>query len=230
MKTAALLLVWLVAAPARAGDGPGLLGLGLGLDVPLAGVMGHVSPRSRAAWGYTLGAGVSWEITPMWVARLAATHGGAVFGTAPITYLNAGTRVQEPASADWSGTLARLGAAYQWLQDGAAWCPYVGLDAAVGRGGYRYRYGASVKKLEPPGAVNAAPPEHLATDWLLGAGARVGVRLQLDTWLSTHSEVAALYVPFGTPSVSGNTESRDVRAAAAAALQLQATFSVRLGW
>jgi hypothetical protein len=199
------------------------------IDLPVVGVLSHASLHNKVAWGYTLGAGLSWEVTPSWLVRLAASHGGASFGTARIAYLNAGTRVEDAESAVWSGTLMRLGVAYEGLREltpGAF--PYIGADVAIGRGGYTYTYDSAAKKLELPSPTNAPAAEHTAVDWLFGAGGRAGVRLQLDRCLSTQSEVAAVYLPFATPSVSGNIESRDVRAAPASAVLMQATFSVRV--
>lgn len=219
-----------LAAPARAAVLPEARGLrDLGMDVDVAvGVVEHASLYGHASGGYLLGLGVVYEKAMPWWVRLQVEHTGTTDGLGYITYLSGTTRPRDVDSAAWAGTLAHLGVAYAWHVPRRGWTPYAGVAATVGYGGYNYLYGAAAQKLEPPASPLAPAPDHESRTWLFGGGVNGGLELQFTRWLATYGELSVTFLPFGTPSVSNNIPSRDVRSAADWVFLSQARFGVRV--
>jgi opacity protein-like surface antigen len=216
----------------------GLYGLGLGIEAPIVGVLTGKGERSDLGSGYALGFGLSWEVVPA-IEILAAYAGGQTYGSrAPVRYRNAGNVVQRRQNAEWSGEGATLGAAYLWNEVDRPWSPYVGADVGVHDAGYSFRFNKDLREtLEPPAAsqpsdcrgddCQASLHDSARLSW--NAGARLGVRYRMLSWLSTLAEVSLTYAPVGAGHIDATLGAREARAVAEQLWLVRGVFAVRLG-
>jgi len=221
----------------------GLYGWGLGFEGPAVGVMTGLAAHSKVGWGYILSGALSYEITPVILARLYVGGGQTYDGRAPIRYIpNVQTspdeRVTSKLKAEWAMAELGLGGAYLFRSPDRTWAPYVGLDARFRFGGYDFHFNDSVKALAavdatdpngPCSGVTCATNIHDAIGLNWGASLRGGVRLDLTSWLMAEPELALTYTRSNADPVSNTVENRDVRGVAENVLLVAATFSVRVG-
>ena len=118
----------------------GLWGWGLGLDVPMTGILTGNATSSTHGLGYTLGVGLGYEVVRGWVIRLALTGGETSRGEATIQYLDGGIPLTRSFEAEWLGVELGLGVQRIFKEfDPLIW-PYVGLEAGPVFSGYFYRF------------------------------------------------------------------------------------------
>ena len=118
----------------------GLRGWGLGVEVPMSGVLAGNATSSSHGLGYTLGFGLSFEVVRGWVMRLALTGGETSRGEATIQYLDGGIPLTRSFEAEWLGVELGLGVQRVFKDyDPLIW-PYVGLEAGPVFSGYFYRF------------------------------------------------------------------------------------------
>ena len=118
----------------------GLWGWGLGLDVPMTGILTGNATSSSHGLGYTLGVGLGYEVVRGWVIRLAITGGETSRGEATIQYLDGGIPLTRSFEAEWLGVELGLGVQRIFKEfDSLIW-PYVGVEAGPVFSGYFYRF------------------------------------------------------------------------------------------
>ena len=118
----------------------GLWGWGLGLDVPMTGILTGNATSSSHGLGYTLGVGLGYEVVRGWVIRLAITGGETSRGEATIQYLDGGIPLTRSFEAEWLGVELGLGVQRIFKEfDPLIW-PYVGVEAGPVFSGYFYRF------------------------------------------------------------------------------------------
>ena len=118
----------------------GLRGWGLGVEVPMSGVLAGNATSSSHGLGYTLGFGLSFEVVRGWVMRLSLTGGETSRGEATIQYLDGGIPLTRSFEAEWLGVELGLGVQRVFKDyDPIIW-PYVGLEAGPVFSGYFYRF------------------------------------------------------------------------------------------
>lgn len=118
----------------------GFRGWGLGIDVPMTGVLTGNATSSSHGIGYTLGFGLGYEVVRGWVIRLALTGGETSRGEATIQYLDGGIPLTRSFEAEWLGVELGLGVQRIFKDfDPLIW-PYIGLEAGPVFAGYYYRF------------------------------------------------------------------------------------------
>jgi hypothetical protein len=244
--SAVALLAWLsVAAPdvGAASQRSGLYGWGLGLELPVVGVMSGLAAKSRVGWGYTLGGAVAYELTPCILGRLYLGGGQSYGARAPIRYIpNVQTqpdqRDQKKVDARWNQLEVTLGGAYFFRSPDRAWAPFVGLDGGVRYGGYDFHFEPAVENLEATAVADPASQcvdtacrskVHEAMGPGLEAAIRGGIRLDLASWLLAEPELQVVYTRAGRDVVSNTVVNRDVRGVREDVWLVRATFCVRVG-
>lgn len=118
----------------------GLRGWGLGVEVPMSGVLAGNATSSSHGLGYTLGFGLSFEVVRGWVMRLSLTGGETSRGEATIQYLDGGIPLTRSFEAEWLGVELGLGVQRVFKDYDALIWPYVGLEAGPVFSGYFYRF------------------------------------------------------------------------------------------
>lgn len=245
MTAATLMAVLTLAAADGGSQAPfevrrsGALGWGLGLELPMVGVMTGVGGASRPGWGWSLGSALSVEIVPTVLARLTVSGGETSNGRAPVTWLDVNDdRVQKAQRADWLGIAIGLGGAYLWRQYGRAWAPFAGGDVAVSFDGYDYHLDDELETLKAQDAVDLLEGcigEECASDIHDGltigwsATVRGGMRLEILSWLATQAELSVTYAPIAKERVSNTLTAPDVSSKSESLFLIRGTFSVRLG-
>src|SRR5688572_12361819 len=86
------------AAPVR----PGRRRLGLGIELPLIGVLSGVAKESEPGFGFAFGGSVSWGVTSWGLVRLYMQGGRSLAGHAPLHFLQGATIVRRVLPAQWS--------------------------------------------------------------------------------------------------------------------------------
>ena len=212
----------------------GVLGYGLGLEIPMVGVVTGVGTSSRPGAGYNLGAALSWEFLPTVAARLFVSGGETYAARAKVQYLEpqTGETVESPRqAAEWLGLEVGAGVSYLFRRANRGWIPFVGLDGSLSFHGYHYDFDGEVaEKLvsvdaDSPSAV--AMPEDVALGWR--ASVRSGIRLELMSWLQTSFELSLSYVDLGAETITDTKTARQVQAAPEALVLTRLIFSVWLG-
>ena len=118
----------------------GLRGWGLGIDVPMSGILTGNATSSSHGVGYTLGLGLGYEVVRGWVVRLALTGGETSRGEATIQYLDGGIPLTRSFEAEWLGVELGIGLQRIFKDfDPLVW-PYVGIEAGPVFSGYYYRF------------------------------------------------------------------------------------------
>jgi hypothetical protein len=231
------------AAPSAAPvlERSGLNGWGIGLELPMVGVMTGAAQKSRFGWGYTLGGALSWEVTP-WVETRLYLSGGQTFGgSARVRYIDnvsTGARKAPAQPAEWVGAEIGVGGAYLFRDIERQWTPYIGVDLAATFAGYTFTLEddlASLEGFDRGDAFERCTGEEcaiethdaIAADWL--ATLRGGVRLELADWLATQVELALSYTRNWNREISNTVGQLDVRTAREHILVIRSTFTVRLG-
>jgi hypothetical protein len=218
----------------------GLLGWGVGLELPMVGVATGIGTSSRQGIGYGLGAGLGWEVTPRWLVRLYAAGGRAYGARAAVTFDGTGGRVQARANADWVGIDAGLGVAYLW-RAGAIVQPYAGVDGGARFAGYSYHLTSDLQdRIGDPQVKSTLGPvctverrcsndiyDGMALGW--SAGLRAGVRVPMLRWLASQLEWSLAYTPVAQEAVSNTRTRLRVRSATESLWLARMTYSVRLG-
>lgn len=208
----------------------GLYGWGLGLELPMVGVMTGIGGRSEVGWGYNLGGALSWEVTPHWVLRLFVMGGESHGGRAALGFQDGNTRQRAQQPARWVGLETGLGVAYQFIDPRSPFTPYVGFDAGVRTGGYIYNLEGELVTLKVPEAED--PDEVVITDAFdLGfmGGLRLGVRMDLKHWLATLTELHVAYTYIGDEPVANTLIQREVSRFPDALWLVRMVFTVRVG-
>jgi hypothetical protein len=234
-----LVLATVAAEPAASElSRTGLYGWGLGLELPAIGVITGVAEKSSVGWGYTLGGGVSWEVTPRTSVRLLVAGGRTYDGQARVNYLENVSSEQRASSqqrADWIDLEVALGGVYTWRSGLRSWAPYAGADVAFFFSGYDHYFDESPAQLMgtegADGCVVSDCPAQTQSGLEPGVGAtvRAGLRLDLASWLATLAELSVSYRRVGDESVVNTLVIRDVRTARESVFLVRATFSMRLG-
>ena len=121
---------------------PGYFGLGLGLQVPMVGVVTGFGAMSNPGAGYNLGFALTWEFLPRCELRFYAGGGQTYGAAAALDYredgeLSAGTRSTNQ-KAEWLGLDLGIGASYLFRETSRQWTPFVGVDGGFSFQGYYY--------------------------------------------------------------------------------------------
>ena len=221
----------------------GLHGWGLGLEIPVIGVMSGLGAKSRPGWGYTLGGAVAYELTPTILGRLHVVGGQTDGGRAPIRYIADVQTSSTPNSrrkldAQWTTLEVGLGGAYLFRSVERAWAPYVGADAGMRYGSYAFHFDVPVKSLQvvdpagvAKGCTDPTCPDSVNAVTSLGwvASVRSGVRLDLASWLMAQPELEVAYTRTSGDRVTNTVQNREVRGVVENLWLVRATFSVRVG-
>jgi hypothetical protein len=236
----ALLAVVVSTTPTPELERSGLWGWGLGLELPMVGVITGAAEKSTVGWGYTLGAGLSWEITPTILTRVFVAGGQTYDGEARVSYIDdvAGEqRASSPQAADWVDLEVGAGGAYMWRAAGRRWAPYAGADVTLRVSGYDFYFDETLAQLrtqdlsdtDPCVGTNCEVETNSGLEIGVGATLRGGVRLELADWLATLAELSVSYRRVGDEPIENTLIARDVKTARESIFLLRATFTVRLG-
>lgn len=204
----------------------GLLGWGLGLELPMVGIMTGAGADSAPGWGYTLGASLAWEATPAWLVRLTASGAESYGARASVRYEAVSGATTDRADADWSGLGLALGVAHLWREAGRTWTPYAGGDAGITFGGYSYRFAKTDPACADPNTCET--DVHSGSTYGWSAALHSGVRLEMLSWLATQAELGLTYSPVLREDVSNTPRMLAVRSIAEGVWLARATFAVRL--
>lgn len=210
----------------------GLFGWGLGIEIPMVGVLGGIGSISSVGAGYTLGAGVSWEATPAITVRVYGTWGQTRRGNAQVSFGKAGDRIASFQSAEWFDFSLAAGGAYFFRSWHPAFAPYFGADLGITLvHGFEYRFDDSLKDLiaDPDQSTQFDNGRLFGRSIGLTGGGRIGVRLDLTEWLATLSEVSVTYVRNGNDRINNTLNGPDVRTVAENVFLVRGTFTVRIG-
>lgn len=237
----ALLAVMVSTTPATPElERSGLWGWGLGLELPVVGIVTGVAEKSTVGWGYTLGAGLSWEITPTILTRVFVAGGHTYDGEGRVSYIEdvAGEqRASSPQAADWIDLEVGVGGAYMWRGAGRRWAPYAGADVTFRMAGYDFYFDDTLvqlrtqelSNLDPCVGPNCEVETNSGLELGVGATLRGGVRLELADWLATLAELSLSYRRVGDETIDNTLLARDVKTARESVFLVRATFTVRLG-
>jgi hypothetical protein len=217
---------------------PGYFGLGLGIQMPMVGVVTGFGATSDPGAGYNLGFALTWEFFPRYELRLY-TGGGQTYGaTAALDYredgeLTAQTR-SENQEAQWLGLDIGVGLTYLFRDSSRQWTPFVGIDGGFSFHGYYYSLSDDqlVSKLVQTGDSASlfadGETEGIGSSWHLSS--RGGVRLDYLRWFSSSLELVVTVSPIGGNEPITNTKSeRDVSAPADMLVLTRLVFSIWLG-
>lgn len=227
-----------VSSASPVSERSGLRQLGLGLEIPVVGVVTDYA-TGRLTYGYTLGGALSWEVLPNVLLRAYGSMGRA-FGAKPhISYAQASaasstsdvtaTRRQD---ASWFDAEGGLGAAYLWRDAHSDLTPFLGVDGGAIFSGYEYIFAPSdplTQQDTSGGVATHASDIHEALAWSWSATLRGGVRLSMLRWLATQAELGVTYIPASRLAVSNTYTALGVRSLGENIVLVRATFCVRLG-
>ncbi|OGQ85315.1 MAG: hypothetical protein A2289_10940 [Deltaproteobacteria bacterium RIFOXYA12_FULL_58_15] len=238
-----LLMASVLGATAISGEvqRSGLYGWGLTLEAPIVGVITGIGTKSTIGWGYNLGMGVAWEVTPRLTLRAYGASGRTYGGQARVRYVDnvATGEHADPASvqdAEWLQLEAGAGAAWYFREMLRQWAPYVGGDLGISFSGFDFRFDDSLSFLEGGEAAKAGDCSEVGCEsthdgrslgWL--ATIRAGMRFELSKWMSSQAEMALSYTRSWDQEISDTIPNRDVRTAREHVVLLRMTFTLRLG-
>ena len=216
---------------------PGYLGLGLGLQLPMVGVLTGFGAVSNPGAGYNLGFALTWEFLPRYELRFYAGGGQTYGAQAALDYredgeLNAGTRSANQ-NAEWIGLDLGFGASYLFRSTSRQWTPFVGFDGGFSFHGYYYSLDPElVLKLVQSGDAASrfayGETEGIGTSWHLSG--RGGVRLDFLSWLSSSLELVVTVTPIsGTEPITNTKPEREVSAPGDMLVLTRLVFSIWLG-
>ena len=216
---------------------PGYFGLGLGLQVPMVGVVTGFGARSNPGAGYNLGFALTWEFIPRYELRLYAGGGQTYGAEAALDYrddgeLNDDSR-SENQKAQWLGLDLGVGVSYLFRDSSRQWTPFVGVDGGFSFHGYYYSLDPElVLKLVQTGDSASrfayGETEGIGSSWHLST--RGGVRLDFLSWLSSSLELVVTVTPIsGTEPITNTKPEREVTAPGDMLVLTRLVFSIWLG-
>ena len=198
----------------------------------MVGVLGGAGSMSEVGAGFTLGAALSWEVTPSVLVRAFGSWDQTQRARGRVSYTESGQRRTSLQSAEWLDFTMGAGAAYLFHVH-PGWAPYAGGDVGVTLiDGFEYRFeGGDLEGL----IDDHEQPLQFDDGRLLGrdvgamVSARGGVRMHLAGWLASMVEVSVSYVRNETGRINNTLTGPDVRSVAEDIWLVRGTFSVRLG-
>ena len=217
---------------------PGYFGLGLGVQMPMVGVVTGFGAASNPGAGYNLGFALTWEFFPRYELRLYTGGGQTYAARAALDYredgeLTAQTR-SEDQEAQWLGLDIGIGLTYLFREPSRQWTPFVGIDGGFSFHGYYYSLSDEqlISKLVQTGDSASrfadGETEGIGASWHLSS--RGGVRLDYLSWFSSSLELVVTVSPIGENEPITNTKSeRDVSAPADMLVLTRLVFSIWLG-
>lgn len=216
---------------------PGYFGLGLGIQMPMVGVVTGFGAMSNPGAGYNLGFAITWEFIPRYELRLYAGGGQTYGASAALDYrengeLTAGSRT-ENQDAQWIGLDLGVGITYLFREAGRAWTPFVGIDGGFSFQGYYYslkpEVGLKLTQVGDNAPVYAfGETEGIGQSWHLSS--RGGVRLDFLKWFSSSLEFVVTVSPISENEPITNTyPGRQVSAPADMLVLTRLVFSIWLG-
>ncbi|MBN1960325.1 MAG: hypothetical protein JW841_05220 [Deltaproteobacteria bacterium] len=214
----------------------GLYQLGLGLEVPMIGVITDVS-AGRINFGYTIGGALSWELSPNVLIRAYGANERAFGVKSKIKYQQVNTNaadatVKRLQDANWFGAEIGFGVAYLWREVFLNLSPYIGADGGAVFSGYEYIFSSTDPLIQQDILSNTTDKKqdiHEALTWNWLATVRGGVRMSMLKWLSTQADVSVSYVPASLQLVTNTYTALGVRSLGESVIFIRMTFSVRLG-
>lgn len=216
---------------------PGYYGWGVGLQVPMVGVMTGVGSVSSPGSGYNLGFALTWEFLPRYEVRLYGSGGQTYGAKASVDYRADGETQAESQSeeqnAQWLGLDLGLGVAYLFRAPKRSWTPFLGLDGGFSFHGYYYSLTPemSLKLVQFGDAASRfayGETEGIGVSW--HASGRGGVRLDFLDWLSSSLELIVTVSPISDDEPITNTKSqREVTAPGDMLVLTRLVFSIWLG-
>lgn len=221
MVSGALMLALAMSA---AEDKRGLYGWGLGLEVPLIGVLTGLGDESDAGAGFTFGGAVDYELTPSVTVRGFGQYSETFAGRAEAEFNFDNSRQRAPFDAEYFAVAFGLGLTYAFWGE-RRWAPYVGVDGGAVFGGFDYNFGEDEQGLR---AVEEGNINDNA-QWTWMTAVRGGMQFDLASWLQSSVELSVSYVPLGVESISNTVEIREVTGLEEALLLVRANFIARFG-
>ncbi|MEZ4270983.1 MAG: hypothetical protein R3C68_05985 [Myxococcota bacterium] len=211
----------------------GLLGWGLGIELPMVGIVGGLtsSRRGRFGVGYSLGGAISWEALPTLLIRAYVAGVETSGGSAALSFNESNTRSRGLPKADWLSIESGLGAAYLFRSVERSWTPYVGGDLGLIFGGYEYHLDDELAQLKNPDdpTTRLDDDEHVGLATGYTADIRGGLRLELVEWLSTMLDVGVFYARIPPNGITNTLVAKDVRSVSEHVWMFRTTFSARFG-
>ncbi|MBT6177476.1 MAG: hypothetical protein HOI23_09505 [Deltaproteobacteria bacterium] len=217
---------------------PGYFGLGLGIQLPMVGVVTGFGATSNPGAGYNLGFALTWEFFPRYELRLYTGGGQTYAARAALDYredgeVSAQTRSKDQ-DAQWLGLDVGIGLSYLFRAPSRQWTPFVGIDGGFSFHGYYYSLSDEqlISKLVQTGDSASlfadGETEGIGSSWHLSS--RAGVRLDYLRWFSSSLELVVTVSPIGDNEPITNTKSeRDVSAPADMLVLTRLVFSIWLG-
>lgn len=216
----------------------GLFGWGLGLELPVAGVVTGVGSEARPGVGAAWGGAISWEALPEALVRLGVLYRETYTGRGTVTFIDAAQRTEARQDADWIGLELSLGGAYLARDLSRAWTPFVGGELGLAFQGLVYDFDADHQQLRAEDLGSAteqctdAECKSTIHDALAIAPtftARGGVRWETLTWLAMQAELGLTYARQADVRVSNTVRALDVRPPSQGVWLVQALVGARFG-
>ena len=209
---------------------PGHLGLGIGLEFPMVGVLTGVGSTSDPGAGYYLGAALSWEFIPGLAARFYGGGGETFGGRANVTYQRSGQNNVVRQDAQLVGAQIGLGMTGLLRSAHRKWTPFLGIDTGAAFQGYYYdlesRLGLAANN-DTATLYGSNENEALAFGW--ATTVRAGIELELLSWLRSNLEIGVTYTTQGDEPVSNTFKAPDVRAEPESVVMTRMVFSFWVG-
>lgn len=208
----------------------GLYHWGVGIELPMVGVMTGRGTSSRPGVGYSIGGAMLWEAVPALALRLYGRWSETRGGSADIAYTEAGERLSSTQAAEWFMAELGLGATYSFRATHRLWAPFVGADVGLSYPkGYQYRFDSEHEDLQERDFTTAFEEGALfGVDGGPVFDLRSGLQWQLTRWLIGTAELSAQYVGLSDASVSNTLNGPDVRATPESVLMVRTTFALLL--
>lgn len=219
-------------------DLPGLYGWGLGLEVPILGVVSGFGESSNLGVGFTFGGALDYHVSSNASVRLLIHYSETFAGEANAQFdVAAGGRDNEDFDAEYFAVQAAIGGRYAF-QSERSWAPYIGADIGLAFGGFDYNFGEDPQGLRAFDGNSAFEScegtecrsginDSAQTTWT--AGLRGGLQFDLAAWLRGSVEISVDYLPFNAEAISNTVDVRDVTSAEEALILIRANYIARFG-
>lgn len=217
---------------------PGLHGWGLGLEVPILGVVSGFGQSSNLGVGFTFGGALDYHVSSNASVRLLIHYSETFAGEANAQFdVAAGGRDNEDFDAEYFAVQAAIGGRYAFQSD-RSWAPYIGADIGLAFGGFDYNFGEDPQGLRAFDGTSAFEScegtecrsginDSAQTTWT--AGVRGGLQFDLAAWLRSSIEISVDYLPFNAEEISNTVDVRDVTSAEEALILIRASYIARFG-
>jgi hypothetical protein len=208
----------------------GVYRLGLGIEFPAVGLVVGGGNTTDFGTGYHFGAALVWEFQERYAVRVYGAGTEAFGARVWLQYQDAGELTRSEQDAGWMGIEGGIGGMYLWRGRFPSFVPFFGLEGGPLLHGYYYRLDETLEKIkgvDPEPVLGGHDHTSVHLDYKLNA--RVGVRMEMLSWLVSSVELKMSYSLVGEAPLTGTLAAREVKTEAGGVWTLALLYSVYLG-